>query len=92
MEQSLQPDTGLKAKSDDFVSMLCNRDKMPDRMNHARKIEKMIRFSLKVVKKWSFGEGYTVWFDFVLLICVFPNEIVYLCSQSLKIFDGNGFL
>ena len=65
VEQSLQPDTGLKAKSDDLVSMLCNRDKMPDRMEHARKIEKMIRFSPKVVKKWSFGECFTVWFGFV---------------------------
>ena len=34
VEQSLQPDTGFKAKSDDLVSMLCNRDKMPDRMEH----------------------------------------------------------
>ncbi len=34
VEQSLQPDTGFKAKSDDLVSMLCNRDKMPDRMKH----------------------------------------------------------
>ena len=62
VEQSLQPDTGLKAKSNDLVSMLCNRNKMLDRMEHARKIVKKIKFSLKVVKKWSFGEGYTVWF------------------------------
>ena len=34
VEQPLPPDTGFKAKPDDLVSMFCNRDEMPDRMEH----------------------------------------------------------
>ena len=34
VEQPLQPDTGLDAKADDFVSMFCNRNEMTNRMEH----------------------------------------------------------
>ena len=77
VEQSLQPDTGLKAKSDDLVSMLCNRDKMPDRMEHARKL----------VKAGNPGKSVEIFFLFTYLLQTEPCQnrgVFYISSCGSK--------
>ena len=77
VEQSLQPDTGLKAKSDDLVSMLCNRDKMPDRMEHARKL----------VKAGNPGKSVEIIFLFTILLQTEPCQnrgVFYISSCGSK--------
>ena len=77
VEQSLQPDTGLKAKSDDLVSMSCNRDKMPDRMNHARKL----------VKAGNPGKSVEIIFLFTILLQTEPCQnrgVFYISSCGSK--------
>ncbi len=77
VEQPLQPDTGLKAKSDDLVSMLCNRDKMPDWMEHARKL----------VKAGNPGKSVEIIFLFTLLLQTEPCQnrgVFYISSCGSK--------
>ena len=77
VEQSLQPDTGLKAKSDDLVSMSCNRDKMPDRMEHARKL----------VKAGNPGKSVEIIFLFTILLQTEPCQnrgVFYISSCGSK--------
>ena len=77
VEQSLQPDTGFKAKSDDLVSMSCNRDEMPDRMNHARKL----------VKAGNPGKSVEIIFLFTILLQTEPCQnrgVFYISSCGSK--------
>ena len=77
VEQSLQPDTGLKAKPDDLVSMLCNRDEMPNRMEHARKL----------AKAENLGKFVEIFFLFTYLLQTEPCQnrgVFYISSCGSK--------
>ena len=77
VEQPLPSDTGFKAKSDDLVSMLCNRDKMPDRMEHARKL----------VKAGNPGKSVEIIFLFTILLQTEPCQnrgVFYISSCGSK--------
>ena len=77
VKQPLPPDTGFKAKPDDLVSMLCNRDKMPDRVNHARKL----------VKAGNPGKSVEIIFLFTILLQTEPCQnrgVFYISSCGSK--------